>query len=404
MPAVLFNLLAFVTALSGALVVYHHLLYPLALARLAARRSSPRPAPWRRRYLESPRDRTLPSLTLVVPAFNEADVIADKVRNLATLDYPSDKLDVVIACDGCTDATADLARAAAAEPECRRLAVTVLEFQENRGKVAIVNDVVPRCGSDLVALSDASALISVDAPLLAAGHFSDPDIGVVCGTYRLMAPGSDGEAAYWRYQVGIKRREGAVGAPLGAHGAFYVFRRELFRPLPADTINDDFVLPMEIVARGWRSVYEPSIVALELERADGALDRRRRRRIAAGNVQQAIRLRRLGHPQFGGIAFIFLSGKALRAAMPLTLLTLFLGSLVLAFQSALFAAALGAQVLVYGLAVIRSMMPRRSAPKVVEMIHYLVIGHLAGLIGAVRYLLGLERGCWRRAAPSMESK
>ena len=239
-----------------------------------------------------------------------------------------------------------------------------------------------------------SALISIDSLKVAAGYFTDEEVGVVCGTYRLINPGSIGEEAYWKYQCRLKEIEAALGAPLGAHGAFYLLRRTLFRPLAYDTINDDFVLPMSIVLAGHRAIYTTQIVAVELERSTRHQDRRRRRRIAAGNMQQAIRLRRLLHPRYGGIALAFGSGKALRAVMPFALLASLLGSLILASSSALFAAAAAGQLALYGLAWVRHVTPAAAWPRLVESIHYLVCGHVAGLIGATRYLFGLERRGW----------
>lgn len=386
-----------VTLLCGALVVYHHLIFPWLLRWAVQRRPRPVANPAPRGFRAGPQDTTLPSVTLVVPACDEAAVIADKIRNLATLDYPANRLRVIIACDGCSDDTAQRARAAHAEPECAHLQLEVREFTLNRGKVGVLNTVLPTLKSDLIALSDTSALISVDALLVAAHHFADPGVGVVAGTYRLLDPGSEGEAAYWRYQTSVKLGEAALGAPLGVHGAFYMLRAALFETLPADTINDDFMLPMAIVARGYRAVYEPEMAALELERASASLDQRRRRRIAAGNLQQAWRMRHLLHPRHGGIAFAFASGKALRAVMPFLLLALLAGSLVLAPASPLFALLVAGQLAAYALALRHQRNPARPAPRLQALIHYLVSGHWAGLIGGLRYLAGLERGRWSRA-------
>ena len=373
------------------LIFYHHLLFPMIRKRVSGKAAEED---------EEAGEIDLPEVTVVIPAHNEAAVIADKVRNLAALDYPGDKLKVIVACDGCTDGTADEARRAWAEPECLHLDLEVLEFMENKGKVAVLNHVIPLVTTEIVALSDVSALISLDALRIAARRFAEPAVGVVAGTYHLLAPGSPGEAAYWRYQRAVKRGEAALGAPMGAHGALYFFRRELFRPLPEDTINDDFILPMEMVARGARAVYESAITACELECADAGLDHRRRRRIAAGNLQQTIRLRRLLHPRYGGVAFVFASGKALRAVIPFLLLLVFMGCLALAPSSAFFASMLAGQCLVYGIALYRQAILPRPAPALVATIHYLVGGHMAGLIGALRYMFGLERGRWSRAGES----
>ena len=396
------TLIATVTLTSIFLVIYHHVGYPWLLQRCKPQDARRHGELARRGYMSRPGDRALPSVTLVMPAHDEAALIAEKVRNLAALDYPPERLKIVIACDGCHDATAEQARAAHGEPECQHLNLEVREFEHNRGKVAVLNDVIATVSGELVALSDVSSLISVDALLRAAMAFADDHVGVVAGGYRLLAPGSAGEAAYWDYQLRIKRGEAALGAPLGTHGAFYLFRRELFTSLAPDTINDDFILPMTIVANGYRATYDSDIQALELEQADPALDSRRRRRISAGNMQQAWRLRRLLHPRYRGIAFAFASGKALRAVMPLLLLVALSGSLLLAPGSPLFALLAAGQVLVYSMALWRQLYPRIRVPGFVTTIHYLVSGHVAGLIGAVRYLAGLERGSWRRATVTKE--
>lgn len=390
--------LAVLTNLSILLVVYHHLLYPPLLGLLARQRPAGPAEPPPRRYRDLPSDAALPRVTVLVPAFDEARVIAEKIRNLAMLDYPADRLRVVLACDGCGDDTAARARAAAAEPPCRHLALEVREYRPNRGKLFVLNEVLPTLEGDLVALTDASALISVDALLLAAEHFRSARTGVVCATYRLLEPGSAGEAAYWDYQVAVKEREAALGTPLGAHGAFYLFRPQLFRPLAPDTINDDFVLPMAIVLAGHGCVYEPRMVAVEAEGSSHRQDRRRRRRIAAGNLQQVLRMPRLLDPRRPGLCFAFASGKALRAVMPFLLVVSLAGSLALAPGSAWFGAAAAGQVLAYALALLRHATPGQAWPGPVESIHYLASGHLAGLVGATRYLVGLERRGWAGVA------
>jgi cellulose synthase/poly-beta-1,6-N-acetylglucosamine synthase-like glycosyltransferase len=397
------TLIALLTLTCLALVIYHHVGYPWVLSRWTKRTPQRPGALTRRGYVARLGDRQLPGITVIVPAHDEATLIAEKVRNLAALDYPPSRLKVVIACDGCRDETAARARAAHAEPECRHLDLEVREYPVNRGKVAVLNQTIASTNSELVALSDVSALVSIDALLRAASAFADPRMGVVAGGYRLLAPGSAGESAYWDYQLRIKRGEAALGAPLGTHGAFYLFRRRLFSPLAPDTINDDFLLPMSIVADGYRAIYDTEIMALELERADPALDQRRRRRIAAGNLQQAWRLRRLLHPRHRGIAFAFASGKALRAVMPFLLLATLAGSLWLAPQSLPFALLAAAQLLVYSVALWRQFNPRTRVPGVVNTLHYLVSGHVAGLVGGVRYLAGLDRGHWRRATLAEES-
>lgn len=368
------------------LLAYHHAGYPLIL-RYAGRRAPTAPP--------ALPDDALPRITIVVPAYNEAAVIAAKIENLRMLDYPAERLDIIVACDGCRDATAGVASAAAAlEPV---LDADIRDFPENRGKVAVLNDVLSGSLGDLVCLTDASALLNPDALRVAAAHFADPRVGVVAGTYRFAETGTEGEAAYWRYQTENKRREAALGALIGCHGAGYFFRAGLFQPLPGDTINDDFILPMSIAAQGYRGIYEMRIVATELEVASLSQDQHRRRRIAAGNMQQMIRLARLLHPRHGVLAFAFASGKVLRALSPYLMLLALAGSIWLGLAGwPCFGVLALLQILFYAATVPKLLRPDRHWPKPIELIHYLVAGHWAALIGGTRYLLGMEAGRWRR--------
>lgn len=379
-------LLGSATLIAIALLAYHHAGYPLILRR--AGRHPPAVPP-------AVPDEALPRMTVVVPAYNEAAVIAAKIDNLRTLDYPAGRLDVIVACDGCSDATAGVASAAATlEPV---LDADIRDFPDNRGKVAVLNDVLRGPLGDIVCLTDASALLNPDALRIAAAHFADPRVGTVAATYRFAETGTEGEAAYWRYQTENKRREAALGVLIGCHGAGYFFRAGLFRPLPDDTINDDFILPMSIAAQGYRGIYEPRIVATELEVASLSQDQRRRRRIAAGNMQQMIRLARVLHPRHGVLAFAFGSGKVLRALSPYLMILALAGSIWLWCRGSVFFGILAPlQILFYAASVPKLLQPARRWPKPIELTHYLVAGHWAALIGGTRYLLGLESGRWQR--------
>lgn len=375
-------------------IVYHHAAFPLLL-RLLARRRGTRPTP---PVLAAA---ALPKITVVIPAYQEAGFIAAKLADCAALDYPRDRLKVIVACDGCTDGTDLRAAEAMADPVCAGLDVDIRAFPVNRGKVAVLNEVIGALPPGIVALTDVSASLSADALRRAAAHFADPAVGVVAGTYALRQAGSAGEAGYWRYQTAIKADEAAVAAPIGVHGAFYLFRRELWRPLPADTINDDVILPMAIVADGAEAVYDRAMVATEEEHTERAQEFRRRVRIASGNVQQALRLWRLGDPRRPRLAFVFLSGKALRAFAPVLLVVMFASNLALAFSGPLlYRLLLLGQVAFYALALVAIARPTARLPRALRFAGYFVEGHGAGLVGAVRQLSGRDKGRWSRAAES----
>jgi cellulose synthase/poly-beta-1,6-N-acetylglucosamine synthase-like glycosyltransferase len=371
---------------SAFLIVYHHALYPLIL-RLLARRSEPEP------QLVPAAQASLPSITLIVPCHNEAAVIERKIENLEALDYPREKLLIVLALDGCSDSTAELARN---KLSTSTLNHTIVEYAVNIGKVAVLNEQIRSCTTDLVALSDASSLVSADALRIAASRFAEPSVGVVSSSYCVTDPENPGEQAYWQYQIAVKKGEARLGAPLGAHGAFYLFRWNLWTELPADTINDDFVLPMRIVLGGHRAVYEDRIECRELERARSPQEFRRRMRIGAGNLQQVIRLWKLASPRFRGVSFAFVSGKGLRAVMPFVLLVCFAASIPLGiYHGGVYRIILGGELLAIAVAAIAAGVPHSiSLPANMRALEYLFMGYIATGLGALMLLTGYSSRVW----------
>lgn len=389
--------------LSSVVVVYHHAGYPLLLRFLS--RDNPTPPPYfHRQFRITPLDFMLPRVCLVMPAHNEAETISDKIYNLGTLDYPEDKLRIIIVCDGCTDNTADIAKAAAKARENRHLTIDVVEKTQNCGKVAVLNEAISLCDCDVVALSDVSALLSIDSLLITATQLSEEDTGVICGSYQFFQSLSAGEQAYWAYQRQIKTKESAIGATLGVHGAFYAFRRKLFDRLPPDTINDDFVLPVNIVMKGYQCLYDPRIVAVELEQACNEMDFNRRKRIASGNVQQAIRCIGLLHPRFGKIAFNFFSGKFLRPMMPVFLFLILASSAFLAPVHWFYLLAFGGQFLAYIITIFCILTAGQPGWKPLRIIYYILSGHLAMAVGLLRYAFGLESGQWKKVESGSTNK
>lgn len=373
--------------LCAALVVYHHVGYPLLLSRLGrrARANTRLPTPRARGFRQEQEDGALPTITLIMPIYNEAATLAAKLHNLAALDYPAEKLTVHLHFDGCSDDSYAIAIAQLSDPLVQQLQIRLFDHPRNRGKVAVLNEAMTLAHSDLVAFSDVSALLPIDSLLLAAAHFEDPAVGVVGEAYRFWQPGSQGEESYWHYQSQIKLCESALASMLGAHGAFYMMRRECLTPLAADTINDDFILPMQAIAKGYKAVYDNRCAALELEVSDADLEARRRQRIGAGNAQQLLRLLPLLHPRFGWVAFNFASGKGLRVLMPLCLTLLWLCAIPLATQSPLFAGLLALQLLGYALVLTIALLPARPWPGICRKIHYLVLGHWYNGLGTLRY-------------------
>ncbi|MFQ0976890.1 glycosyltransferase family 2 protein [Vibrio campbellii] len=384
--------------LSALLIIYHHVGYPLVLNWLSARRKQRQTSKnmgKERCYKASKADCTLPTMTVIVPAYNEEQWIAEKIRNLASLDYPRDKLTIIVACDGCTDNTAEIAQNTIQEAICADTLFIVHDHKNNRGKVSLINTEIESVTSEITALSDVSALVSCDSLLLASQHYQNENVGVVNATYQIMSTQNQGEAAYWRYQSKVKFKESLIGSTIGSHGAFYTFRTDLFAPLEPEIINDDFILPMRIVLQGYASVYEPKMLAIELEESSDDSDFKRRLRISAGNMQQFLKLKRLLLPRYRGTAFAFLSGKVLRLATPY-LMIMCLTSSILLIEHPAFQLLLAGQLAVYLVALITYLIPAFNLFKPFKLINYMVVGHIANFAGGLRYLLGMENGRWKR--------
>jgi cellulose synthase/poly-beta-1,6-N-acetylglucosamine synthase-like glycosyltransferase len=330
-----------------------------------------------------------PSVSFVIPAYNEAPVIAAKVRNSLALDYPPSQLEIVIVSDGSTDETACIAERMADDERIRAFC-----YSENRGKVAALNETVPRLRGELVAVSDATSRLAPDALRKLVANFADPSVGAVGGTYYVTKPQDAAlgkqEDLYWRYERFLKRLESAVGSTLGAHGQLYAMRKALY-PFPSsETLNDDFVIPLRILQAGYRVVYEP--MAIAEEDADEMEGFWRRVRIMAGNVQQLAELPVFLDPPRPIELFCFAVHKAGRLVAPVAMIGLALANCFLPGRG--YRWTLGAQTLFYLLAILGA--KRRLWPRLLNLPTYICMVHAAAFVGAY-YVLRDRRGLiWKR--------
>lgn len=379
--------------LTTAAVIHHHVTYPLSLLS----------RPMAKNRTSAPNE--FPAITILVPAYREIDSITDKIANLAGLEYPKGLVDIKILCDGSPDETPDAARRAIEVYGSDGMSFEVIEHPVNRGKVAVLNEAISEADTPIVVLTDASAEVQKDALFRVAVAFVNQDTGVVGGIYDCKDNGTAGERRYWDVQNRLRLGEAAFGSPMGFSGAFYAIRRAAFEVMPDATINDDFVLPMSIVAKGWRAVLDPRLVIHETERTRPGQEWARRVRIGAGNVQQAFYLSELANPLRPGIAYAFISGKGMRAFMPFLLLLMIASSFMLAFSSSFFAVlsgwiGLGSIYALYSLSLAEVRRSRLQA-----MAATLTSGYIASGIGALAWLTGRfdHRGRWT-ALPREEEK
>jgi cellulose synthase/poly-beta-1,6-N-acetylglucosamine synthase-like glycosyltransferase len=297
----------------AGLIVYTHAGYPLVLRALVALRRRPTlsPGTW-----DAP-----PRVSLIVAAFDEEEVIAAKLINALALDYPRERLELIVASDGSTDATAERARAAGAD--------LVLDLPR-RGKVAAQNAAAERASGEVLAFSDANSAWAPDALRHLVEPFADPAVAYVCGRVRFLDPGGGNlEGAYWRYEMAVREMESALAGITAGNGAIYAVRRGDYIALPPAG-SHDLSLPFLLAKRGRRSLYVPWAGAEEkmVPTLEGELARKRRMMVGIWDI--VVRdgmLRPGGYPPLYG--FEIVSHRVLRYATP------FLHAVVLAANVAL---------------------------------------------------------------------
>ena len=324
---------------AAGLLVYTHVGYPLVLA-LAARRRRARPP-------AAPAE--LPRVSLIVAAHDEQEVIATKVANALALDYPRGLLELIVACDGCADRTAELARGAGAD--------LVLELPR-AGKVPAQNAAVERASGELLAFSDANALWAPDALRELVAPFGDPAVGYACGQARLLDQGgSNQEGAYWRYELAVRELESSLAGVTAGNGAIYAVRASAYLAL-GPAASHDLSFPFMLTKRGLRAVYAPAAVSEEKMVATTEGEFSRKRRMMRGLYDEVVRdgmLAPRGYP--AAYAWEIYSHRVLRYASPLLHLIALVTNLVLLDQGTVYAFTLAAQLLLLVAAALAGAIP-----------------------------------------------
>ena len=340
-----------------------------------------------------------PTVTVIVVIHNEAARVRQRIANLLALDYPDDRLDILVASDGSTD---DGARLAAGSGSAR---VRVRQFAERRGKPSVLNDVLPEARGEIVVLADARQRFDPHAVTALVERFADPQVGAVSGelhfsSHDVTDAAVEGTAMYWSLERRIRDWESRVDSSIGATGAIYAIRRRLFEPLAADTLLDDVTIPLRIARRGYRVAFEPSARAFDRVAETARQEYARKVRTIAGTFQLFARERWLLVPSQNRLWLQTLSHKGLRLMLPCLYLLLFASTALLA-GAPIYRWALAAQVVFYGAALLAILWPDgRRRP--ILMVPY-TVGFLtwATIVGFLRFVTGRQRPTWERPLTSL---
>ncbi len=341
-----------------------------------------------------------PAVTLIISAYNEAEVIRAKIANSLTLDYPRHKLDIVVVSDCSSDGTDKIV----AEYETQ--GVRLLRMHERGGKTLGLNAAIPRAYGDIIVFSDANAIYDHQVVRHMVRNFADPKVGCVTGESRYNLDGAtdstQSENLYWRYELALKKMETNLGSLVGGDGAIYAIRKKLYRPMqPADL--SDFVNPMQITLQGYRNVYEPAAVCYENGADTSSQEFRRKVRIVSRAWRGLWRVGGVLNPlRFGLFTVQVLSHKLLRWLVPVFMIGAFAANIFL-WREALFYAAAGAvQILFYALALTGLAQSRRaSAPKIFYVPYYFCLINYASLLGILSYYRGQNFTTWQTVREPM---
>ena len=346
-------------------------------------------------------DCPLPSVSFVIPAFDEAGVIGEKIRNTLSQDYPPELLQVIVVTDGSTDGTPE---AAASFRE-----VTHLHAPERRGKAhAMDRGAAASPASDVLVFSDANTLLRPSSIRRLVAPFSDPTVGAVCGEKRVLEDGADdlsGERVYWGYESLVKRLDASLYTVVGAVGELMAVRSGLWRPIPEDTVLDDLHVSLGVCLDGSRIDYAPEALATEAPSRSLSEEWERKVRISAGSCQALGRFASLLNPfRYGVLSIQFFFRKVMRWVFCPPALILALPAALFAYRTVsdpgwLLLSGLLAWSL-FSLMALGGWLLRRRSPGRLPILHlpfYFFFMHAAALWGIVRYIRGGQSVNWRKA-------
>ncbi|MBR2292477.1 MAG: glycosyltransferase family 2 protein [Prevotella sp.] len=348
-----------------------------------------------------PSDEQLPTMTLMICAYNEQDIVAEKMQNTRALDYPKDKFRVMWVTDGSTDQTNELLKA---YPE-----VDVVFSPERRGKTAALKHGLREVKTDYVAFTDANTMINREALREIVRRFEDKTIGCVSGEKRVAARNgemaAEGEGLYWRYESTLKKWDSELYSTMGAAGELYAIRPELCREVPDNALLDDFMMSMLIVDEGHRIAYTPEAYALEYGSANIFEESKRKRRIAAGGLQSIWWLRRMLSPlRQPLVAFQYISHRVLRWSLtPIAMVILLIANIALVAIGAgvFYTVLLVLQAAFYLAALLGWLLSRRGIKnKLLYTAYYFLFMNLNVFRGMAYLRSHKNSGAWEKAKRS----
>lgn len=338
-------------------------------------------------------DTDLPTITFIIPAYNERDWITQKIQNTLALDYPKDKIEIWIVTDGSSDGSQQIAE--------QFSEVQVWHQSERKGKIHAMNRVMNFIKTEIVVFSDANTFLPQDAVHHIVKHYQNPKVGAVAGEKRVMGEKSavGNEGIYWKYESWLKRQDAQLYSVVGAAGELFSCRSALYTPIDSGIILDDFVISLQIAQKGYVVAYEPNAYALESCSASITDEWKRKTRISTGGIQAIVHLKGLFNIfKFGILSFQFISHRVLRWTItPLLLPILLLCNFLLLTTTPTYQIILLGQIIFYFLTLMGWLLKSKVRKiKILFIPFYFVMMNLAVMVGWLRYFKGRQSVLWEK--------
>jgi cellulose synthase/poly-beta-1,6-N-acetylglucosamine synthase-like glycosyltransferase len=344
-----------------------------------------------------------PDVTLFITAYNEHDVVNEKIKNSLELDYPPEKIHMVWVTDGSNDGTPELLS--------QYDRIKVYHQPQRNGKIGAMNRGMQFVKTPIVVFCDANTLLGRESVRRIVYLFRNPKVGCVSGEKRILNKEKDtaagaGEGLYWKYESKLKSWDAELYSVVGAAGELFAIRTNLYREVEKDTLLDDFIISLRVAQQGYTIQYDPRAYAMENASANVKEELKRKIRISAGGIQSVIRLKSLLNVyKYGTLSFQYISHRVLRWTMaPLALLLFFPAGLVLSVNEGLLAFGMYStlfwlQVSFYLAALLGWFLENRSIRiKILFIPYYFFIMNLSVFLGLRRFLRGSQPVNWERAA------
>jgi len=344
-------------------------------------------------------DVSLPTVTLLVAAWNEEATIIDKIKNTLHLNYPKELLQIIFITDGSTDQTPDLIYPYEE--------IMLMHNAGRHGKMAAIKRAMPNVKGEIIVFSDANTFLNREALRELVKHYQNKKVGAVAGEKRIMVnqyadASSAGEGFYWKYESRLKKWDYELYSNVGAAGELFSIRASLYEPIESDTIIDDHMIAMRIAEKGYLIAYEPAAYASETASENTTEELKRKIRIAAGGIQSILRLKVAANPfRYPVLTFQYLSHRVLRWTVTPFLLVLALLAniwIVSRHEDQFYTLLLIAQCVFYTLALFGLLMERKNIRiKPLFIPYYFCMMNYAVAAGIVRYINQNQSAAWERS-------